>query len=81
MHLIRDIDASAAKRTIVAHVVGMCTEMGIAVIGEGVETVAEQSALRQLGVRYMQGYLFGKPSFRSIGPVAWRAGVSQLSAN
>ena len=76
IQLIRDIDASAAKRTIVAHVVRMCTEMGIRVICEGVETMAEFSVLRQSGVRYMQGYLFGRPSFRSIGPVAWPAATT-----
>jgi len=73
MQLMRGIDTSAVKRTIVTHIVGMCGEMGITVIGEGVETTAEMSVLRQLGVRYMQGYLFARPSFRSIGPVTWPA--------
>lgn len=76
MQLIRDIDASAAKRTIVAHVVRMCSEMGIEVVGEGVETPAELRALRQLGVRYIQGYLFAKPGFRALGPVNWPLGMA-----
>lgn len=71
MQLVRGIDASAAKRTIVAHIVGMCQEMGIEVVGEGVETLSELYALRQLGVRYIQGYLFAQPGFRILAPVAW----------
>ncbi len=71
MQLVRDVDTNAAKRTIVRHVVLMCAEMGIQVIGEGIETLAELRALQPLGVRYFQGYLFAKPSFRALGPVAW----------
>jgi EAL domain-containing protein (putative c-di-GMP-specific phosphodiesterase class I) len=73
MQLIRDIDTDPAKRTIVAHVVRMCAEMGIDVVGEGVETIAEFSVLEGLGVRYIQGYLLAKPSFKAIGTVAWPA--------
>lgn len=74
MALMRDIDANAAKRTIVGHVVRMCEEMGIEVIGEGVETAAELRTLQDIGVRYVQGYALAKPAFRSIGSFAWPSG-------
>lgn len=76
MALVRDIDASAAKRTIVGHVVSMCAEMGIAVFGEGVETAAELRTLQAIGVRYVQGYALAKPAFRSIGSFAWPSGAA-----
>ena len=39
--------------------------VGATVIAEGIETAEEADALRALGVRYGQGYLFGPPA----GPV------------
>lgn len=66
MELIRDLDSSLARRVIVAGVVRMCAELGITVIAEGIETEAELAALREIGVRYIQGYLFAKPAFEAL---------------
>jgi EAL domain-containing protein (putative c-di-GMP-specific phosphodiesterase class I) len=41
--------------------VSMCTEMGAAVIGEGVETPEERDALSALGCELHQGFLFARP--------------------
>jgi EAL domain-containing protein (putative c-di-GMP-specific phosphodiesterase class I) len=35
--------------------------VGAAVIGEGIETQEEAETLRGLGLRYAQGYFFGRP--------------------
>jgi EAL domain-containing protein (putative c-di-GMP-specific phosphodiesterase class I) len=40
----------------------MCTELGIASIGERVETETDRRVLIEAGVRYAQGYLFGRPA-------------------
>jgi EAL domain-containing protein (putative c-di-GMP-specific phosphodiesterase class I) len=41
---------------------GALTEqMGADLIAEGIETDAELEALRDVGVRYGQGYLLGRP--------------------
>ncbi len=61
MALVRGIDADRARRTIVDHVVRMCVELGIAVVGEGVETRDEAAALRDLGIDLQQGYLYARP--------------------
>lgn len=40
------------------------------VVAEGVESPEEYWLLRQLGLRYMQGFLFGQPQFEPrYGPV------------
>lgn len=39
----------------------MCGELGIAAVGERVETEADRRRLLEAGVRYAQGYLFGVP--------------------
>ena len=66
MALIRDLDASLPRRLIVEGVLRMAASLGITVIAEGVETLAEYDALRSLGVRYIQGYLLARPGFRRL---------------
>jgi EAL domain-containing protein (putative c-di-GMP-specific phosphodiesterase class I) len=61
MALTRDIHNRKARQIIVRHVVGMCTELGSVVVGEGVETLDELKCLRDLGVGYAQGYLLARP--------------------
>jgi EAL domain-containing protein (putative c-di-GMP-specific phosphodiesterase class I) len=44
------------------NVARMCAELGIAAVGERVETEADRKLLIEAGVRYAQGYFFGVPS-------------------
>ena len=61
MELTRDIDHEPAKQAIVAGVLLTSQRLGITIIAEGIETAAELSTLRDMGVRYFQGYLFARP--------------------
>jgi len=70
MDLIRNLDANLPKRLIIEAVVAMCAKLGVLVIAEGIETEAELDALRALGVRYIQGYLFAKPAFEALPVVS-----------
>lgn len=72
--LIRDIDKSLPRRMIVEAVLRMCAGMGVRVVAEGVEREGELDALRALGVRYAQGFLFARPAFERLPPVEidWR---------
>jgi EAL domain-containing protein (putative c-di-GMP-specific phosphodiesterase class I) len=70
MDLVRDLDASLPKRIIIDSVVKMCAQLGVGVIAEGIETQAELDALRALGVRFIQGFLFAKPAFEALPTVA-----------
>lgn len=60
--LVRDIDRDTVRQRIVSHLARLCVDLGIRVIGEGVETVGEYKALRDLGVVLQQGFLFARPS-------------------
>ena len=71
MELIRDIDASMPRRMIVDSIVRMLERMDIGVIAEGIETLGEYQALRGLGVRYFQGYLFARPALRALPEVTY----------
>ena len=70
MELVRAIDSSLPRRMIVEGVVRMMQGLGIAVIAEGIETEAEYRALRDLGVRYQQGFWFARPGLRKLPPIA-----------
>ena len=39
----------------------MASDLGVEVVAEGVETVAQRDFLHQRGCRLMQGYLFSRP--------------------
>lgn len=71
MELIRGIEKSSVKRTIVRNTLTMLQELGVTPICEGIETLGEYEALRELGVHLMQGYLFAKPGLASLPAVAW----------
>ena len=62
MELIRGIDQSVPRRQIVSCMVRLCEEMGMTVIAEGVETPAELRVIKEIGVRPVQGYVFGRPT-------------------
>lgn len=54
----------------------MCAELGIASVGERIETEADRNLLIEAGVNYAQGYLYGRPiiddDFFARGPRALR---------
>jgi EAL domain-containing protein (putative c-di-GMP-specific phosphodiesterase class I) len=62
MSLIRDIDRSSRKRSLVASMLRVCqVELGMQVVCEGVETNAEYETLVADGATLLQGYLFARP--------------------
>jgi EAL domain-containing protein (putative c-di-GMP-specific phosphodiesterase class I) len=62
MALVRDIDKDPVKRRLASLVIQLCRDLGIEVVGEGVETRQERDVLIELGCDLLQGYLFGRPS-------------------
>lgn len=74
MALIRGIDQDKVRRSITGGVVATCRALGCEVLAEGVETVAEYRALRDMGISLFQGYLFAKPGLEilpTIAPELW----------
>jgi diguanylate cyclase (GGDEF)-like protein len=68
-------DASAAA--IVASVVGLGHALGLLVVAEGVETVAQLSTLRALGCDLAQGYYLARPAnAAAVLPILRRPAIS-----
>lgn len=68
--LIDGVDQSASKQAVVSALVKMAEDLGIATVGEGVETRAEWEWLRASGIDYVQGFLFGRPSNPPVQPTS-----------
>jgi len=63
MSLIRDIDDSPQKQSIVKSMINVCRdELGVSIVCEGVETSRERDTLGELGSETQQGYFFGRPA-------------------
>lgn len=69
--LVRGIDGHGPRQAIVRAIVQCCSDLGIDIIAEGVETEAEYRFLRRLGVELFQGYLFAKPGFEQFPVVSF----------
>jgi EAL domain-containing protein (putative c-di-GMP-specific phosphodiesterase class I) len=60
--LTRDIQKHRFKQTVVRHMVNMSRDLGADIVAEGVETLDELHCVRDMGVRYAQGYLIARPA-------------------
>jgi EAL domain-containing protein (putative c-di-GMP-specific phosphodiesterase class I)/CheY-like chemotaxis protein len=67
MALVRDIDKSKTKQRLMRVMTTLCHDMGMQVVAEGIETVAEKETVLALGCDLLQGYLLGRPA-REIKP-------------
>lgn len=59
---IKDINLDSKKKLFCASIVDMAHIMGMRVIAEGVETISEYYACKELKIDFIQGYLIAKPS-------------------
>jgi len=69
MALVRGVDSSRARQTVIAGLLRIAAELGMRTIAEGVETEAELHILAKLGVRYVQGYLLARPAVGTLPTV------------
>ena len=60
--LVRNVHESLMQQEVLATLVQLAEEIGGAVIGEGIESEAEATALTVGGARYGQGHLFASPA-------------------
>ena len=58
---VADINDNPVSHKIIKSLAGLCDDMEIACVVEGVETHAQLDSLRRLGCELIQGYYFSKP--------------------
>ncbi|HWS33782.1 MAG TPA: EAL domain-containing protein, partial [Actinoplanes sp.] len=62
LSLVRDIDTDPVKAALARSLSGFATQIGAALVAEGIETAAELDCLTEIGVTYGQGYYLGRPA-------------------
>lgn len=78
MDLVRRVDRDPVKRKILKYIIPLLQDLGIIPVAEGIETEGEKSVLVDLGIDFMQGYLFAKPTFEALGYVSWDHELDRL---
>lgn len=61
MSLVRNIDADPVRQRIVLAIATLSRELGMQVVAEGVETIAERERLIALSCDFLQGFLLARP--------------------
>jgi EAL domain-containing protein (putative c-di-GMP-specific phosphodiesterase class I) len=61
MGLVRDVHQRRISQQVVKAILDLGAGVGATVIAEGIETQEEADVLLDLGIRFGQGYLFGRP--------------------
>ena len=64
--LITGIDACGTRQKIVRQLSRLCDDLGVAVVAEGIETEQEFDALREMGIRLLQGYYLARPQLEAL---------------
>ncbi len=68
--LIANCDKIPFRLEIIACVAELCRRLGVKLIAEGVETASELEAVRRVGINFIQGFYFARPSFKSLVPLS-----------
>lgn len=67
--LVSGIDTDPRRQAMVRHMLSMAKALGLGIVAEGVETLAEARWLYRQGVTYHQGFLYAKPGFECLPAV------------
>ena len=60
--MVSGVDQDPARQDMLTAVLQLAEKMGAQVIGEGLDTLEELDMLGRLGIRFGQGWLFGRPT-------------------
>ncbi|WP_333870983.1 GGDEF domain-containing protein [Desulforamulus putei] len=60
--LVKDINSNRVKQALLETFVTFAQKIGCSIIAEGIETEAELTTLRSIGVHYGQGYFLARPA-------------------
>ena len=61
-YLVHGLSRNAGRLAIVRSLCQVAEALGTDLVGEGVENLADLRVLRDLGIRYAQGFLLGRPA-------------------
>jgi EAL domain-containing protein (putative c-di-GMP-specific phosphodiesterase class I)/CheY-like chemotaxis protein len=62
MSLTRDLDRDPGRRALAGALISFAAETNMTIVAEGIETAGELEALKELGVRFGQGFYLAEPA-------------------
>jgi diguanylate cyclase (GGDEF)-like protein/PAS domain S-box-containing protein len=68
---VSNLERDDEKKAIIKTIENLAHSLGMGVVAEGIETKAQLSILRDMGVGYGQGYLFDKPLYPEDAGNRW----------
>jgi len=71
---VRNLAESSDNQIFLRHLVGLADAFGLVTVAECVESARDAAILRQEGVRFLQGFHFGRPTLEK----PWRAAQRQV---
>lgn len=66
--LVAGLESDHRRQRVVAGIARMCEDLGADVVAEGIETLPELIAVRDVGVRFGQGYFLARPTAAPVHP-------------
>jgi EAL domain-containing protein (putative c-di-GMP-specific phosphodiesterase class I) len=77
---VKRLDGDPRASTLIAHLAALCASLKVEMVAEMIETEETASLLRDLGVRFGQGWLFGRAQPEPVlrlpeAPTAKRLGL------
>lgn len=69
--IVSNIHLGGPKQAIVKSIVSCCTDLGIALVAEGIEKIEEWCWLESAGIKRFQGFLFSRPQLNGVGDIHW----------
>lgn len=58
---INEMEGGSIRSTLIPHIVKMAHQLNVPIVAEGVENSMQERALQEVGIKYAQGWAFGKP--------------------
>jgi PAS domain S-box-containing protein len=76
-HFVADVERDPQRQALCRAVLQLGASLGLPVIVEGVTTEGELGLLRDMGHRYLQGFVFSRPlEADQLAAGAWRTGIA-----
>jgi EAL domain-containing protein (putative c-di-GMP-specific phosphodiesterase class I) len=61
-YFVQQVSADRGRQAVIRSICDLADFFGALVVAEGVETTEDDEALREMGIRFFQGFLYGRPA-------------------
>jgi sensor c-di-GMP phosphodiesterase-like protein len=78
---VSEMEGGSVRSTLIPHMIDIAEKIGAKVVAEGIENSMQHEALKDIGVQYGQGWMFGKPmTMKKLSQLIQRGNDNKRSA-